>query len=127
MEERRDRILTTWIIPLTTCSARLPVYALLISAFIPNTEVLGGFRLQGLVMLGLYGAGLASALLIGAILKKLLFKTGRPPLLIELPSYKRPSFRSLLKGLLYRARLFLVRVGTVILVLSILERPSSPH
>ena len=120
MEERRDRILTTWIIPLTTCSARLPVYALLISAFVPNTVVLGGLRLQGLVMLGLYAAGLVSALVLGAILKKLLFKQGRPPLLIELPSYKRPSFRSLLKGLLYRARLFLVRVGTVILVLSIL-------
>jgi ferrous iron transport protein B len=120
MEERRDRIITTWIIPLTTCSARLPVYTLLISAFVPNSEVFGGMRLQGLVMLGLYGVGLVTALTVGAILKKLLFKKGRPPLLIELPSYKRPSFRSLLKGLLYRARLFLVRVGTVILVLSVL-------
>jgi ferrous iron transport protein B len=119
MEDRKDRILTTWIIPLTTCSARIPVYTLLIAAFIPNREVFAGLKLQGLVMLGLYLAGIASALFLGAVFKRFLFGSGRPPLLIELPSYKRPSLRSLLKGLLYRARLFVRRVGTVILVLSV--------
>jgi ferrous iron transport protein B len=120
IESRRDRVITTLIIPLTTCSARIPVYTLLISAFIPNTSILPGLRLQGLVMMGLYASGILFALLMGGIFKRFFFKGRRPPLLIELPSYKRPSFRSLFKGLVYRINLFLRRVGTVILGVSIL-------
>ncbi|NDG84698.1 MAG: ferrous iron transporter B [Proteobacteria bacterium] len=119
IESRSDRIITTLLIPLTTCSARIPVYTLLISAFVPNTPVLPGMRLQGLVMLGLYAAGLLCAFLMGGIFKRFLFPGRRPPLLIELPSYKRPSFRSLSRSVLYRIKLFLKRVGTVILAISI--------
>jgi ferrous iron transport protein B len=120
IESRSDRIVTILMIPLTTCSARIPVYTLLISAFIPNAPVLGGVRLQGMVMLGLYVTGLVSAFLAGAIFKRGLFPGKRPPLLIELPSYKMPSLRSILRGVTYRARLFLRRVGTVIVGVSLL-------
>ncbi len=119
IENRKDRIITTLIIPLTTCSARIPVYTLLIAAFVPNVPVFLGVKLQGLVMLGLYLAGILFALLMGGIFKRFLFKGKRPPLLIELPSYKWPALSSLFKGLLYRTKLFLKRVGTVILVLSV--------
>ncbi len=119
IESKRDRIITTMIIPLTTCSARLPVYTLLISAFIPNVTVFLGIKLQGLVMLALYAIGIAFALLMGALFKRFLLKGKRPPLLIELPSYKMPSISSLGKGLLYRTQLFLQRVGTIIVGLSI--------
>jgi len=120
IESKRDRIITTLIIPLTTCSARIPVYTLLISAFVPNTAVFFGIKLQGLVMLGLYVAGILFSVLMGGVFKRFLLKGKRPPLLIELPSYKLPSVSSLVKGLVYRTRLFLKRVGTVILVLSVL-------
>ena len=119
IESKRDRIITTLIIPLTTCSARIPVYTLLISAFIPNTTIFFGVHLQGLVMLGLYFVGILSAILMGGIFKKFLFKAKRPPLLIEMPSYKWPSLQSLFKGLVYRAKLFLKRVGTIILGLTV--------
>ena len=118
IESKRDRIITTMIIPLMTCSARIPVYTLLIAAFIPNKNVLFGVKLQGMVMLGLYFAGTLFAFLMGGIFQKFILKGKRPPLLIELPSYKVPSFASIFKGLVYRAQLFLNRVGTVIVLLS---------
>ncbi len=120
IESKRDRIITTLIIPLTTCSARIPVYTLLIAGFIPNISVVAGIRLQGLVMLALYFTGILSAILMGGIFKKFLLKGKRPPLLIELPSYKWPSLASLGKGLLYRGKLFLKRVGTIILSVSVI-------
>ena len=120
IESKRDRIITTLIIPLTTCSARIPVYTLLIAAFVPNTPVIFGLRMQGLVMLLLYLSGIVFALLMGGLFKRFLLRGPRPPLLIELPSYKRPSTRSLVKALVYRTRLFLRRVGSVILLLSML-------
>jgi ferrous iron transport protein B len=119
IESPRDRIITIMMIPLTTCSARIPVYTLLISAFIPNTPVFIGFRLQGLVMLGLYAAGIVSALMVGALLRLFFLRGPRTPLLIELPSYKWPSLRSLVKGIGYRGQMFLRRVGTIILGLTI--------
>ncbi len=119
IENKRDRIITTMMIPLTTCSARIPVYTLLISAFIPNRVVFLGMKLQGLVMLGLYIVGTGFALLVGAILKRFAFKGTRNPLFIELPSYKLPSLKSIGKGLAYRAQLFLTRVGTIILSISV--------
>ncbi|MBU6153177.1 MAG: ferrous iron transporter B, partial [Bdellovibrionales bacterium] len=115
IESKADRVITTLIIPLTTCSARIPVYGLLISAFVPNVAVFWGLKLQGIVMLGLYAVGICFAFLMGGIFKRVLFRGKRPPLLMELPSYKRPSLRSLVRGLLYRIQLFLKRVGTVIL------------
>lgn len=120
IENKRDRIVTTMMIPITTCSARIPVYTLLIASFIPNRVVFFGLRLQGLVMLGLYIAGTLFALLVGAILKRFFFKGARTPLFMELPSYKWPSLKSITKGLIYRAQLFLTRVGTVILAISVL-------
>ena len=119
IESRSDRVITIMLIPLTTCSARIPVYTLLISAFVPNVNVFWGVRLQGLIMLGLYLSGMIFAFLMGGIFKKFLFPGRRPPLLIELPSYKRPSMRSLFRGVSYRVRIFLKRVGTVILAISV--------
>jgi ferrous iron transport protein B len=120
IERRNDRIATILILPITTCSARIPVYALLISAFIPNVEVWGWVKLHGLIMLALYAVGIAFALLVGFILKRFFLKGQRPPLLMELPSYKWPSVSGLFKALVYRAQLFLVRVGTIILALTVL-------
>ncbi|MBS1960291.1 MAG: ferrous iron transporter B [Bdellovibrionales bacterium] len=119
IESRRDRIVTALIIPLTTCSARIPVYTLLISAFVPNNPVIFGVRLQGLVMLGLYLVGTLSALAMGAVFKTFFLRGPRPPLLIELPSYKLPSVVSVVKGLVYRGKLFIRRVGTIILSLTV--------
>ena len=115
----RDRLVTIMIAPLMTCSARLPVYALLIGAFIPNREV-GGFELQGLVLFGLYLAGILGALLVAWVLKRFT-STGRHvrPLMMELPSYHWPHPRSIAIGLWQRAMIFLKRVGGIILVLTI--------
>ncbi len=119
IENRRDRLSTILIAPLTTCSARLPVYALVIAAFIPNTTVWGGLGLQGLVMFALYLAGIVVALVMALVFRSTILKGPKPPLLLELPTYKVPGLRSLVVGLWERARLFVRRAGTVILTLSI--------
>jgi ferrous iron transport protein B len=116
IDNPRDRLTTIMVAPLMTCSARLPVYTLIIAAFIPNTDVGGGVGLQGLVMLGLYLAGIVSALVVAAILKKTLTKGAPPRLLLELPKYQVPSVRDVLIGLFERARIFLRRAGTIILL-----------
>ena len=110
-----DRLTTILIAPLMTCSARLPVYVLLIAAFIPNTTLWGGIGLQGLVMFGLYAVGIIGALLAAGVLRLTLLRGGRQPLLMELPSYKWPNPMNLLLGLLDRAKIFMRRIGTVIL------------
>jgi ferrous iron transport protein B len=120
IENRRDRLTTILVAPLTTCSARLPVYTLLIAAFIPNKAVLGPLKLQGLVMLGLYLAGIIAALGMAVVFRKTILRGPKPPLLMELPTYKWPSFKNVAYGLLERAQLFLQRAGTVILAASIL-------
>lgn len=117
--DRRDRLVTILIAPLMTCSARLPVYALLIAAFIPNRQVGGLFNLQGLVLFGLYAAGIVSAMLVALVLKRFFKHTGGQPLLMELPDYHWPHVGNLALGLWERARIFLVRVGTIILALMI--------
>ena len=117
---QRDRIVTMLIAPLMTCSARLPVYALLIAAFIPQRDVLGGLQLQGLVMFVLYVAGVVSAMAVAWVLKK--FTTsGRQvrPLMMELPPYRMPHVRNLAVGLWQRAQMFLKRVGGVIMVMTL--------
>jgi ferrous iron transport protein B len=120
IENRRDRLTTILIAPLMTCSARLPVYSLLIAAFIPNYVVFGFLRLQGLVMFGLYFAGIAIALVVAVVFRFTMFKGAKPPLLMELPTYKWPNFKNILIGLWERSQLFIRRAGTVILTISIL-------
>jgi ferrous iron transport protein B len=115
----RDRLVTIMIAPLMTCSARLPVYALLIGAFIPQRRVLGGLQLQGLVLFLLYLAGIVGALAVAWVLKR--FTVGKQvrPLMMELPTYHWPSPRSVAIGLWQRAAIFVQRVGGIILVLTV--------
>jgi ferrous iron transport protein B len=118
----RDRLVTIMIAPLMTCSARLPVYALLIAAFIPSRTVAGWFNLQGLVLFALYLAGIVSALVLAWVYRLRNGGAGaRPtPLIMELPAYRWPSPRQLAFGLWERARIFLQRVGGVILAVMVL-------
>ncbi|MDS4025467.1 MAG: ferrous iron transport protein B [Candidatus Contendobacter sp.] len=115
-----DRLVTILIAPLMTCSARLPVYVLLIAAFVPATEVWGGIGLQGLVMFGLYATGIVGALVVAGVLRLTLLRGGRQPLLMELPSYKWPNPANVLLGLWERARIFMRRIGTIILSLMVI-------
>jgi ferrous iron transport protein B len=120
ISNQRDRWVTILIAPLMTCSARLPVYALLIGAFIPKKEVWFGFELQGLILFGLYILGILSAMLVAWVLKRVLTQQNFHPLMMELPDYHWPNFRNLLIGLKHRTQLFLKRVGGVILVLTLI-------
>jgi ferrous iron transport protein B len=120
IERPRDRLVTIMISPLMSCSARIPVYTLLIAAFIPNRPVWGLFRLQGLVMLGLYVSGLVVALGVAWVIKLLLRRESGSVFLLEMPTYKWPSLRNVWLGMYERARLFLVRAGTIILAASVL-------
>jgi ferrous iron transport protein B len=119
IENRRDRLVTIMVAPLTTCSARLPVYTLLIGAFIPNRPVLPFLGLQAVVMIGLYAAGIITALLVAVLLRKSLFRGHSSTLLMELPTYKWPSFKNVGLGLWDRAKTFVQKAGTVILSLMI--------
>ncbi|MBV8147034.1 MAG: ferrous iron transporter B [Gammaproteobacteria bacterium] len=114
----RDRLATIMIAPLMTCSARLPVYALLIGAFIPQRAV-GIFNLRGLVLFALYLAGIVSALAVAAVLKRTVMRGEYRPLLLELPEYRLPHLSNLALGLWERTRIFLARVGTIILSLMV--------
>ena len=118
LESERDRITTIMVAPLMTCSARLPVYAVLIGAFIPARDV-GPFGLQGLVLFALYLAGVLSAVLVAFALRRTATRGGTQTLLMELPSYKLPRLRDLALGLWSRAMIFLRRAGTIIFVASI--------
>ncbi|SFK70476.1 ferrous iron transport protein B [Lysobacter sp. cf310] len=120
IQDPRDRLATILVAPLMTCSARLPVYALLIGAFIPQQKVLGVLNLQGLVLFALYAAGILSALMVSWVMKKWRRDKGEHALLLELPSYRLPHPRDLLIGLWERAWIFLRRVGGIILALTIL-------
>ena len=114
----RDRLATIMIAPLMTCSARLPVYALIIAAFIPRQRV-GAFNLQGLVLFTLYVAGIASAMAVAYALKRTALRSTYHPLLLELPEYRWPDLRNLMLGLWERLKIFLQRVGSIILALMI--------
>jgi len=112
---RRGRLATILVAPLMTCSARIPVYTLIIAAFVPSRTVLGWFSLQGLVMFGLYAAGIVSALGVSWLFNRLLWRRYRSdPFLLELPDYKRPVLKNVALGLLQRAQIFLRRAGTTI-------------
>jgi len=116
----RDRLVTIMIAPLMTCSARLPVYALLIGAFIPSRTVWGIFNLQGLVMFALYVGGILSAMAVAAAAMVWRTRARPTPLVMELPAYRMPNLRSLGHGLYERASIFIKRVGGIILALTIL-------
>ena len=120
ISDPRDRLTTIFVAPLMTCSARLPVYALLIAAFIPEQMIWGVFNLQGLVLFALYMAGIVSALIVSFILKFFQKDKSQHMLLMELPSYQLPDIKSIWIGLLDRAKIFLKRVGGIIFALSIL-------
>jgi ferrous iron transport protein B len=120
IQNPRDRLVTIMIAPLMTCSARLPVYALVIAAFIPNRELGGGINLQGLVLFLLYFAGIVSAMGVAWFFKRSMGVKGQHPLMLELPAYHWPHLQNLALGLWERAKIFLTRVGTVILTLMIL-------
>ncbi len=114
----RDRLATIMIAPLMTCSARLPVYALLIGAFVPERDV-GPFNLRGLTLFGLYVAGVVSACIVAWFIKRFWTRRSYQPLMLELPPYRRPSLRSLALGLWERTTIFLRRVGTIIFSLMV--------
>ena len=115
----RDRLVTIMIAPLMTCSARLPVYALLIGAFIPQRTVAGIFELQGLVLFALYGAGIVGALAVAWLLKRFTARGQIRTLMMELPSYHLPTVRNIFVGLKQRVKIFLGRVGGIIMLLTI--------
>ncbi len=114
----KDRLATIMVAPLMTCSARLPVYALLIGAFIPATSV-GPFNVRGLTLFGLYVAGVVSAMAVAWVLKRAWSKRRYQPLMLELPPYRAPSLRNLAIGLWERAMIFLRRVGGIIFTLTV--------
>ncbi len=131
IDNKRDRLTTILVAPLMTCSARIPVYTLIISAFIPNRTVWGFTSLQGLVMFGLYSAGIVSALGVGFVIRKLFWRGAAEPFLMELPAYKLPDPKNVLMGVWTRAKIFLTRAGTVILAMMVLiwflsSTPSAP-
>jgi ferrous iron transport protein B len=118
IQNPRDRLVTIMIAPLMTCSARLPVYALIIAAFIPDREI-GIFNLQGLVLFVLYALGIVSAMAVAWYMKRR-SGSGQHPLMLELPAYHWPHLPTLALGLWERAKIFLTRVGTLILTLMVL-------
>ncbi len=120
IQNPRDRLATIMIAPLMTCSARLPVYALIIAAFIPQQTVWGPVQLQGLVLFALYIAGVAGAMAVAYVLKRTTMRSRFQPLMLELPAYHWPHLRNLAIGLWQRVQIFLSRVGTIILALMIL-------
>ncbi|MDZ4107993.1 MAG: ferrous iron transporter B [Brevundimonas sp.] len=120
IDSKRDRLTTIMVAPLMTCSARIPVYTLIIAAFIPNQTVWGFANMQGLVMFGLYAAGILSALAVSFVIRRIFWRGAVEPFMMELPAYKAPDVRSVLFNLWLRARIFLERAGRIILPLMVL-------
>jgi ferrous iron transport protein B len=120
IESPKDRLVTILVAPLMSCSARLPVYTVLIAACIPNKSVLGFLKLSGLTMLAMYLLGIIVALAMAWLFKKTLLKGPTPLLIMELPPYKRPVVRVVVRHMWERSKIFLRRAGTVILGISIL-------
>jgi ferrous iron transport protein B len=119
IDNRRDRLTTILVAPLMTCSARIPVYTLIISAFIPNVKVWGVFNLPGLVMFGLYAAGIVSALTVAFVIRTFFWRGLVEPFLMELPAYKTPDAANVARNLWQRAVIFLNRAGRIILPLMV--------
>ena len=120
IENKRDRIATILIAPFMTCSARLPVYTLFIAAFIPRKPLLGGFLgMQAAAMLGLYAIGFLAAVITAKLLKSTVLKSGQTPFMLEMPPYRQPTLHSIGLRLFDRAKAFLGRAGTVILIVAV--------
>ncbi len=118
---RKDRLVTILVAPLMSCSARLPVYTLVIgSVFVAGQSVLGVFTVGGLVLMCMYVLSIVTGITVAAIFKRTILKSAPPPLLLELPTYKLPSLKSLGLNLLDRAKLFVIRAGTVILAATVI-------
>jgi ferrous iron transport protein B len=120
IESRRDRFATILIAPFMSCSARLPVYSLMIAAFFAGKTVFGFISVGAVLMLAMYTLGIVVAVIVAFILKRTLLKAPPPPFLMELPPYRVPNLRTVLQNMLTRAWLFVKRAGTVILVISII-------
>ncbi|MBW3534773.1 MAG: ferrous iron transporter B [Gemmatimonadetes bacterium] len=120
VEDERDRLATIFVTPFMTCSARLPVYALLIAAFIPERPVFGPIMgTRAATMLGLYGLGVAAAVVTAFLLKRTLLRGTPTSFIMELPPYRIPTLRSIGTRLLDRSRIFLMRVGKIILAVTV--------
>jgi ferrous iron transport protein B len=117
--DAKDRLTTILIAPLMTCSARLPVYAVIIAAFIPSTTIGPGIGLQGLVLFALYAAGILGAMAVALVLRRSLTKGAASGFIMELPKYQMPRLGDLMIGLFQRAWIFLRRAGTIIFVVTI--------
>ncbi len=120
IENPRDRMATIMVAPLMTCSARIPVYTLIIGAFVPRQTVWGFANLQGLVMFGLYAAGIVSALIVAFVMRKLIWRGAAEPFIMELPAYKLPDPKNLAINLYLRAKVFIRRAGVIIMPLMVL-------
>jgi ferrous iron transport protein B len=120
IDARRDRLTTIMVAPLMTCSARIPVYTLIIAAFIPNQTVWAFASLQGLVMFGLYATGIVSALAVSFVIRKVFWRGAVEPFMMELPAYKLPDAKNVLFNLWLRAKVFMERAARIILPLMIL-------
>ncbi|HQP19714.1 MAG TPA: ferrous iron transport protein B [Phenylobacterium sp.] len=120
IDSRRDRLTTILVAPLMTCSARIPVYTLIIGAVIPQKTVFGFASLQGLVMFGLYAAGILSALGASFVMRRFFWRGLSEPFMMELPTYKAPDAANVARQLLQRAQIFINRAGRIILPLMIL-------
>ncbi len=120
IEDRKLRFITIMVAPLMTCSARLPVYAVMIAAFIPYKTWLGIFNLQGMVLTMLYLLGIVVAVAVSFVLQRLVFKAERGTFLMEMPSYKLPTLRSIAIRVVNRVKAFVVRAGTVIMAITII-------
>jgi ferrous iron transport protein B len=121
IDSRKDRLTTILVAPLMTCSARIPVYTLIIGAFIPDRELWGWVGLQGFVMFALYAIGILSALMVSFVIKRLFWRDHMAePFMLELPDYKMPRLKSVAIGLRTRAFSFLGRAGTIIFAMAVL-------
>lgn len=120
IENRRDRLATIMIAPFMSCSARLPVYALMIAAFFAGQKVFGFISLGAVLMLAMYALGIFVAVIAAFVLKKTILKSPPPPFVMELPPYRLPNFRTVIQNMFTRAWIFIKRAGTVILAISII-------
>ena len=120
ISDPRDRLTTILIAPLMTCSARLPVYAVIIAAFIPNRAVAGGIGLQGLVLFGLYVTGIVGAMIVALVLRRSVTRGAASGFIMEMPKYQMPRFGDLMLGLFQRAWIFLRRAGTIIFAATVI-------
>ncbi len=120
IDQKRDRLTTILVAPLMTCSARIPIYTLIIGAFVPRQTVWGFMSLQGLVFFGLYVLGLVSALAVAWVVRKVFWRGVSEPFIMELPAYKLPDPMNVARSVLQRAQIFLQRAGTIILSMMVL-------